>query len=176
MVKPVILGLAAIPGIVAIMIAVPMLTQTEIPFSAANPNDRLELEYTKHQLKTISFGVTERVGSEKSEILKIHSNGDATYTIIESGQNLPEKKFKLDEQNMLRLTAFIKETGIISIPTESFPAREGETDYQKSLLKITLNGQHKQINWPDQNATDNFIPPLITQLEVKLDEILDLAR
>jgi len=175
MVKPVVLGLAAIPGIIAVMIAVPMLTQTEIPFSAATPNDRLEIEYSKHQITTISFGVTERVGSQKSEVLKIRENGDATYTVVESGQSLPEKKFKLDDGQMLRLTAFIKETGIVSVPTESFPVREGATDYEKSILRISLNGEHKQINWPNQTATDSFIPPLIGQLEVKLDEVLDLA-
>ncbi len=175
MVRPVILGLAAVPAIVAAVIAVPMLTQTEIPFSAANPNDRLELEYTKHQIRTVSFGLTERVGSEKSEILKVGQDGDATYVVIESGQSLPEKKFRLDGEQMLRLTALIKETGIVSIPTESFPARDGQTEYQKSTLKINLNGQQKQINWPDQNATDSFVPPLITHLEEKLDEIVDLA-
>ncbi len=175
MVKPIVLILAALPGIVAMAIAIPMLTQAEIPFSAANPNDRLELEYTKHNLRTISFGVTERVGSERSEILQIKENGDATYVVIESGQSLPDKKFKLDDDRMLGLTAFIKETGIASIPIDSFPVRDGETDYQKSILKVNLNGQQNQISWPDQNATDAFIPPIIDQLEVKLAGILTLA-
>lgn len=175
MVKPIVLVLAALPGLVAMAIAVPMLTQPEIPFSAANPNDRLDLEYTKHSLRTISFGVTERVGSERTETLQIGQNGDATYAVIESGQSLPEKKFRLDEDRMLGLTAFIKETGIASIPIESFPVRSGEESYQKSSVRITLNGEQNQISWPDQNATDSFIPPIITQLEIKLDGILDLA-
>ena len=48
--------MAAIPAIMAILIAIPLLTQPEIPFSAANPNDKIEIEYTKHQLKKISHG------------------------------------------------------------------------------------------------------------------------
>ena len=176
MVKPIILVLAAIPGIVAMAIAVPMLTQTEIPFSAATPNDKLELKYTVHHLKTVSFGVTEHVASVKSEVLHIKYNGEATYTVIESGQSLPEKKFRLDSEQMLRLTAFIKETGVVSIPTESFPTRSNETDYQKSVLMVNLNGEQQQISWPEQNATDAFVPPIITQLSIKLDDILDIAR
>ena len=35
----------------AILISVPLLTQPEIPFSAANSFDKIEIEYTKHQLK-----------------------------------------------------------------------------------------------------------------------------
>jgi len=175
MVKPVVLVLAAIPGIVAVLIAVPMLTQVEIPYSAANPDDRLELEYTRHQLTTVSFGITERVGSERSEILRISPDGGATYGVIENGQALPEKRFSLSEEQMLRITAFVKETGIVSIPAESFPVREGQTDYTRSTLKVILNGQHKQISWPGQNVTDSFIPPIITQLEVKMWEIMQLA-
>ena len=69
MVKPIVIVAASIPAIIALLIAIPLLTQPEIPYSAANPNDRIELEYTKHDLKKVSFGVTERAGSQKTEIL-----------------------------------------------------------------------------------------------------------
>ncbi len=173
MVKPVILAVAAIPAIFAIMISVPMLTKTEIPYSAANPTDSISLEYTTHQLKTISFGVTERVGSVKSEILTVENDGAATYTLIQHGTSEPEKKFRVDEATMRKLTAFIKETGIVSIPTESFPVTGDISEYQKSTLKITLNDYDTQISWPEQNATDSFIPPLLTQIELELDDIVD---
>ena len=176
MVRPVILGLAAIPGVAAVLlIAVPMLTQTEIPYSAANPDDRLELEYARHHLATVSFGITDRVGSQKSEILRISEDGAATYALIEGGVSLPEKRFALDGEQMLRLTAFVKETGIASIPADSFPVREGSTDYLRSVLDVTLNGQHRRIIWPEQNATDAFVPPLLAQLEEKLDGIVAAA-
>ena len=76
MVKPIMIAIGAIPAIIAILIAIPLLTQPEIPFSAANPNDKIEIEYTKHQLKKISYGVTERVGAEKTEIFSIKNDGD----------------------------------------------------------------------------------------------------
>ena len=65
MVKPLILAVGAIPVFFAILIMVPMLTTPEIPISAINSNDTIEIEYTKHDLTTVSFGVTEKNCSTK---------------------------------------------------------------------------------------------------------------
>ena len=162
----------AIPVIFAILIGISLISQPEIPFSAANPNDSIEIEYTKHQLKEVSFGVTERVGAQKTEILVIHNNGDARYTVTEEGVTKPDKLSNLDEDKMKKLTALIKETGFITIPSESFPINDNVTEYQKSSLKITLNGQVKQIHWPEQNATAKFVPPIITMVEAELDQVI----
>ena len=51
MAKPVYFLLGASPVVVALLIAVPLITKNEIPMSAANSNDKIEIEYTKHQLK-----------------------------------------------------------------------------------------------------------------------------
>ena len=51
MVKPVYFVLGAIPVIVAILLALPLVTKNEIPVSASNSFDKIEIEYTKHQLK-----------------------------------------------------------------------------------------------------------------------------
>lgn len=171
MVKPIILVIAAIPAIIAILIAIPLITKSDIPYSAANPNDVIEIEYSKHQLKKISFGVTERIGAQKTEILLIKNNGDIKYNVIEDGYPKPDIKSHLDDQTLSKLKALIKETGFISIPSESFPIRDNVTDFQKSNIKITLNGKINQINWPEQNATDKFIPPIISMVESQLDKI-----
>lgn len=173
MVKPIILVIAAIPAIVAILIAIPLITKSDIPYSAANPNDVIEIEYTKHQLKKISFGVAERIGAQKTEILIIKNNGDIRYTVTEDGYPKPDIKSKIDDQKLRKLKALIKETGFISIPTESFPIRDDVVDFQKSNIKITLNGRINQINWPEQNATDKFVPPIISMVESQLDGIVE---
>ena len=172
MVKPIIIIVGAIPVIFALLIGISLISQPEIPFSAANPNDKIEIEYTKHQLKEVSFGVAERVGAQKSEILSIQNNGDARYTVTEEGVTKPDKHSTLDEAKMKKLTALIKETGFISIPSESFPVNDNVTEYQKSSLKITLNGEVKQIHWPEQNATSKFVPPIITMVEAELDLVI----
>ena len=174
MVKPIILVLAAIPAIVALLIAVPMITKTEIPFSAANPRDSIQVDYSKHHLITTSFGITNSITSQKSQIIRIQNNGDAVYTIVDKDRpSTPEQKFQIDQQTMHKLAAFIKETGIVSIPDISFKIKDNATQYQKFILQVTLNGQSKQISWPSQNATDDFVPPLLTQIGLELDGILE---
>ncbi len=172
MVKPIHYALGAIPVIVALLISVPLITKNEIPITAANSFDNIEIEYTKHQLKKISFGVTERVGAQKTEILYIKNNGDLKYSVTESGYLQPDIKSKLDEKKLDKIKALIKETGFIAIPSESFSILENVTEYQKSNVKVTLNGRTNQIHWPEQNATAQFIPPIITMVEYELDRIM----
>ncbi|QLH07525.1 hypothetical protein [Nitrosopumilus ureiphilus] len=172
MVKPIYLALGAIPVIVAILISVPLLTKNEIPTSAANSADKIEIEYTKHQLKKISYGITERVGAQKTEILYIKNDGDIKYSVTEQGYLQPDIRSKLDKEKLEKLKALIKETGFIAIPSESFSILENATEYQKSNVKITLNGRVNQIHWPEQNATSDFIPPIIIMVQSELDQII----
>jgi hypothetical protein len=172
MVKSTHLALGAIPVIVALLISVPLLTKNEIPMSAANSTDIIEIEFTKHQLKKISYGVTERTGAQKTEILLIKNNGDAKYSVTDQGYLQPDIRSKLDEKTLNKIKALIKETGFIAIPSESFSILDDVTDYQKSNVKITLNGRTNQVHWPEQNATANFIPPIITMVESELDKII----
>ncbi|WP_316506419.1 hypothetical protein [Nitrosopumilus sp.] len=173
MVKPIYVAIGSIPVIVALLISVPLITKNEIPTSAANSLDKIDIEYTKHQLKKISYGVTERIGAQKTEVLFIKNNGDLKYSLTEQGYLQPDIRSKLDETKLNKIKALIKETGFIEIPSESFPIMENATEYQKSNVKITLNGRENQIHWPEQNVTSGFIPPIITMVESELDEIVD---
>jgi len=74
MVKPVVLIIGAIPIIFALLIAIPMVTQLEKPRSAVVREDEIEIEYTKHQLRVVSFGLTQRTGSEFTEILTVKND------------------------------------------------------------------------------------------------------
>ncbi len=172
MVKTVHLALGAIPVIIALLISIPLITKNEIPTSAANSYDTIEIEYTKHQLKKISNGITERVGAQQTEILFIKNDGDLKYSLTEHGYIRPDVRSKLDEVKLDRIKALIKETGFISIPSESFLILDDVTEYQKSNIKITLNGRLNQIHWPEQNATEQFIPPIIDRVASELDQII----
>jgi len=172
MVKPIHYALGAIPVIVALLISVPLITKNEIPITAANSFDIIEIEYIKHQLKKVSFGVTERVGAQKTEILLIENDGDIKYSVTAQGYLKSDITSKLDEAKLNKIKALIKETGFMAIPSESFSILENVTEYQKSSVKITLNGQTNQIHWPEQNATTQFIPPIITMVELELDQII----
>ncbi|MEK0330481.1 MAG: hypothetical protein QQN49_04480 [Nitrosopumilus sp.] len=172
MAKPIHYALGAIPVIIALLITVPLITKNEIPISAANSFDYLEIEYTKHQLKKISSGVVERISAQKTEILYIKNDGTLKYSVTELGYVQPDITSKLDEKKFNKIKAMIKETGFISIPSESFSILEHVTEYQKSNVKVTLNGQVNQIYWPEQNATTKSIPPIITMVEYELDQII----
>ena len=172
MAKPIHYALGAIPVIIALLITVPLITKNEIPISAANSFDYLEIEYTKHQLKKISSGVVERISAQKTEILYIKNDGTLKYSVTELGYIQPDITSKLDEKKFNKIKAMIKETGFISIPSESFSILENVTEYQKSNVKVTLNGQVNQIYWPEQNATTQSIPPIITMVEYELDQII----
>ncbi len=173
MVKTSILIVGAIPVIFALLFAISLITQQEVPITAVLPSDKITIEYTKHQLKLVSFGVTERAGSQFTEILTIKDDGEIKYGVIEEGYPKPDKKSTIDPEKLKKLTAMIKETGFMEIPSESFPVREGVSDYQKSTIKVTLNGQLRQINWVEQNATEKFVPPIITMIELELDHIIN---
>ncbi len=172
MVRPYHLALGAIPVIVALLISIPMLTKVEVPTSAANSFDRIEIEYTKHQLKKISYGITERIGAQKTEILSIKNDGEAKYTVSQDGYIQPDIRSKVDKADLDRIKALIKETGFIQIQSEIFTTKENVTEYQKSSVKVTLNGRVNEIHWPEQNATDGFIPPIVTMVQSELDEIM----
>ena len=173
MVKTSILIIGAIPVIFAILIAIPLITQQEIPVTAVISDDKISIEYTKHQLKLVSFGVTERAGSQFTEVLTIKDNGEIKYSVIEEGYPKPDKKSFIDSEKLKKITAMIKETGFMEIPSESFPVSDGISDYQKSSIKVTLNGKFRQINWVEQNATEKFVPPIITMIELELDQIIN---
>ena len=172
MVKTVHLVLGSIPVIIALLIMVPIITKNEIPTTAAHSYDTLEIEYTKHQLKKVSHGVTERIGAQKTEILYIKNDGQTKYTLSEHGYLQPDQRSKLDEPKLNKIRALIKETGFMAIPSESFPILDNVTEYQKSNVKVTLNGRTNQIHWPEPNATDGFIPPIITLVQSELDGII----
>ena len=172
MAKPIIFIVGAIPVILAILIMVPLLTETEIPSSAINPNDTIHIEYTKHDLRVVSFGVTDKTAAESTEILVIKNDGTAQYNKITEDGGQSQIMSSVSDEKLQKLTALIKETGFMSIPKESFPIQEDVTDYTKSTIKITLNGDQSQIFWPNQDATDRLIPPIITMIESELEEVI----
>ena len=82
MVKPFVLALCAIPVIFAILIVIPMLTMEKIPTSAINPSDKIQIEFTKHDLRIVSFGVTEKTVADTTQLLTIENDGTVQYTDI----------------------------------------------------------------------------------------------
>nr|AIF19134.1 hypothetical protein [uncultured marine thaumarchaeote KM3_85_E11] len=176
MVKPIILVIGAIPVIFAILIVIPMLTMEEIPTSAINSNDKIHVEFTKHELRMVSFGVTDKTVADNTQVLTIDNDGAVQYTEVKDGVNQSLLKSSISDAQLQKLTAMIKETGFMSIPKESFPIKEDVESYTKFTVKITLNDARTQIFWPDQDATEKFIPPIVIAVEDELVGIIDGIR
>ena len=172
MVKIAVVAICSIPVILALLIVIPMLTSTDIPISAINSNDKLEIEFTKHDLRIVSFGVTDKAVADSTRVLIIENDGTIQYTEIKDGVNKSQITSSISDEQLQKLTALIKETGFMSIPKESFPIKDDVEIYTKFTIKITLNDARTQIFWPEQDATEKFIPPIITMLESELDGII----
>ena len=176
MVKPVVVGIAAIPVILAILIVIPMITMEEIPTSAINSNDNINIEFTKHDLRVVSFGVTDKTLADNTQVLIIENDGSVQYTEVKDGANQSQIKSSISDEQLQKLSAMIKETGFMSIPKESFPIKDDVESYTKFMVKITLNDAKTQIFWSDQDATEKFVPPIVTAVEEELVGIIDGIR
>ncbi len=172
MVKPITLLLCAIPILVAIFIVVPQITRQDIPISAVNSDDTISIEYSKQHLKQVSFGLTETPNAEKTELLTIGNDGETTYEVTKIGNSEPAVQYNIEKSELKKLTALIKETGFMEIPPDSFPVKIGTREYNKFGLKVTLNDKSVNIQWAEQNASQTFIPPLVTKVQSELDDII----
>jgi hypothetical protein len=164
--------LGGIPVIVALLVIVPPLLRPEIPTAAVNSDDVISLEYSKQHLMKVSFGVTQDIGAQKTEILTITNDGQATYSLTTDGYSNPDRKLQIPTDSMKRLTALIKETGFVEIPPKSFPVKSDISEYDKFGLQVTLNGKSTSIQWFNQNDSQEFIPPLILQVQQSLDNLM----
>ena len=172
MVRPIIILLGAIPVLAALFIVVPTLLRPEIPNVAVNSDDVISIEYSKEHLKKISFGLTQSIGADTAEVLTISNDGQTTYSLTKNGYSEPDKQYQLSKDEVKRLTALIKETGFMEIPTTSYPVKSDLNEYEKFGLQVTLDGKSINIQWPDQNSTQEFIPPLITEVQRNLDSVI----
>ena len=172
MVRPIIILLGAIPVLAALFIVVPTLLRPEIPNVAVNSDDTISIEYSKEHLKKISFGLTQSIGADTAEVLTISNDGQTTYSLTKNGYSEPDKQYQLSKDEVKRLTALIKETGFMEIPTTSYPVKSDLNEYEKFGLQVTLDGKSINIQWPDQNSTREFIPPLITEVQSNLDSVI----
>lgn len=164
--------LGAIPVLAALFIVVPTLLRPEIPNVAVNSDDVISIEYSKQHLKKISFGLTQSIGAQKAEVLTISNDGQTSYSLTKDGYSEPDKKTQLSKEEVTKLASLIKETGFMQIPQTSFQVKNDLNEYDKFGLQVTLNGKSVNIQWPDQNSTQEFIPPLINQVQNSLDAVI----
>ena len=172
MAKPIVLILAAIPILAAIFIVVPQLTRPEMSSSVVNSEDVMTLQYTKEHLQKISFGLTQSIGADTAEVLTIQNDGSIVYSLTKNGYSNPDVKYQLSKDDLTKLKAMIKETGFVGIPDTVYQVKPDAANYEKYSIQVTLNGKTVNLQWADQNASQEFVPPIITQVQSGLDNII----
>ncbi len=173
MARPITLILAAIPILAAIFIVVPQLMRPETSSIALNSEDVMSLQYTREHLQKISFGLTQSIGADTAEVLTIQNDGSAVYSLTKNGYSNPDVKYQLSKDELTKLKAVIKETGFIGIPDTVYQVKPDSMTYEKYGLEVTLNGKTVNLQWADQNASQEFVPPIITQVQSSLDDIIN---
>src|SRR5579875_365500 len=171
MAKPIVLILAAIPILAAIFIVVPALTRPQISSSGVNSEDVLSLQYTKEHLEKVSFGMTQSIGADTAEVLTIQSDGSGVYSLTKNGYSEPDVKFQLSKDEFTKLKGLVKETGFVGIPDTVYQVKPDANNYEKYGLQVTLNGNTVNLQWADQNASQEFVPPIVTQMQSTLDNM-----
>ena len=64
----------------------------------------------------------------------------------------------------------------MAIPFDSFVIKDETVDFVKYGVKITYNEKTNQLFWPEQEATEQLIPPIISEVEIELESILNSIR
>lgn len=172
MVKPLVLILAAIPILAAIFIVVPVLTRPEVSSSIVNSGDTLTLQYTREHLEKVSFGLTQSIGADTAEVLTIQNDGSAVYSLTKNGYSNADVKYQISDEELTSLKSLIKETGFAYIPDTIYQVKPDASAYEKYGLQLTFDGKTVNLQWADQNASQQFIPPIITQVQSTLDGII----
>ncbi|MDE1765781.1 MAG: hypothetical protein KGI27_05815 [Thaumarchaeota archaeon] len=116
--------------------------------------------------------MTQSIGADTAEVLTIQSDGSTTYSLTKNGYSNPDVKYQLSKDEFTKLESLIKTTGFVGIPDTVYQVKPDATNYEKYGLHVTLDGKTVNLQWADQNASQDFIPPIITHVQSSLDDIV----
>lgn len=169
--KKMLIGAAVIPIIIALVIAIPKISPGGD--QTATSASSIRIEFVKEDIKRISYGVTERAGALKSETLLIDEKGQAFYNVNVEGEKGEQRRFQLGSQDVKRLKSLIADTGFMQIPKSDFAVKDAASEFTKYTLKVTLDNQTKTVQWVNESASEDFVPPLLTMLSDTLAQIVE---
>jgi len=166
-----LIGFAVIPIIIALVIAIPKISPDGDQTSTSTALF-IRIEFIKEDMKRLSYGVTERTGALKSESLIIDEKGQAFYDVKVEGEKGSQTRFQVNSQDMKRLKALITDTGFMQIPKSEFTIKDDASEFVRYTLKVNLDNQMKTVQWVEESASEDFVPPLLTMLSDNITEIV----
>lgn len=169
--KQLLVAAAAIPIMIALVIAFPRFVPAGEQTPADSSTAQLRLQFVKEEMKRVSFGVTETLGARSSEVLIINNDGSAIYNVEAEGEKGSQKSFKVDMQTLKRLKAFFADTGFMQLPVERLDAKENATEFTRYTLQVNLGGSSKTVQWTDEASAKDFVPALLVEVQNRLEAI-----
>lgn len=161
MVNKFVFVIAGIVAAMAILIAIPNITQ---------PVQEITIKYDKQNVTRIDD--TSIV--TYAESLTIDRNGSATYTAYDPRErSLPqEQTFTLSNEEFSGIKSMILETGFMDIPQTSYQQSADANEFTRYSLTITTADGQKTFNWVNPETHDGTIPPIILNTGDRLDQII----
>ncbi len=161
MVNKFVFVIAGIVAVMAVLIALPNLTQ---------PAQEITIKYDKQNVTRTSDASVVTY----AESLTIDRNGAATYTGYDPRvRSVPqEQRFTLSNEEFGGIKGLILETGFMDIPvTEYQPSADADEFTQYSFVATTADGQ-KTFSWVNPEAHDGTVPPILLNVGTQLDQII----
>ncbi|AIC17222.1 hypothetical protein [Nitrososphaera viennensis] len=166
MVNKFVFAIAGIVIVMAVLIAIPNISQQP----AAQD---ITIEYNRqHLTKTEGGGL---LVTTQLETLTIDKDGSATYTNTDPRQkNMPvPQRFSLNRDEFTRIKGLVLETGFMDIPKTDYPqSQNASNNFVSYTLSVKTPDRQKTISWVEPDAYDGTIPSLITQVGTQLDGII----
>ena len=132
----------------------------------------IRIKFIMEDMKRIIYGVTERVGAIRSETLIIDEKGQAFYDLRVEGEMGFQTRFQLSSQDIRRLEGLIKDTGFMQIPKSEF-AKSEVNEFTRYTLEINQGNQVKTVQWTNESASKDFVPPLLTMMSDAFINIIE---
>jgi hypothetical protein len=154
------LAIIAIVAVMAILIALPNITQQQQPAAGS-----LEIEYGRQQMtKTEDDFVATR-----AELLRISSDRAATYSETDPRlETMPvEKRFTVSTDDYNKVRDLMLDTGFMDIPrTDYLQVAGGADEYQRHTLTVRTGDSQKTFNWVEPN--EGTVPPIVTNAGARI--------
>ncbi|MFN4337378.1 MAG: hypothetical protein ACK4FV_07400 [Candidatus Nitrosocaldus sp.] len=135
----------------------------------------ISIQFTKEEMRRVSFGVVERFAAEKVESISIQADGRALY-IMQQGINSIQKEFSITREMLKTIESFIIDTGLFDMTPNLRDEVESSDTFTRYTVIIILDGKSKSIRWAEDIRTDEFapsdVPPLLIRLRCMLMHIM----
>lgn len=162
MVNKFLLVIAGIVAVMAVIVLVPRLDN-----SSPEQQD-LSVEYIRQNITRLEDG---RLAASIVEDLVIRTDRSAVYNNFTGEPDI--RQFVVSGEEMNSLKGLVLSTGFMEVPGADYPQKERLGNLTKYSLKLASGSNTKSITWVNLEASQGVVPPIVRNIGMKLDAIMD---